>query len=135
MNNNNEVSEIFDVLPKSVKLPGPELSPSIIEHTAADDDINLVRANLKDLMATTSEALGDALELARLSENPKAYEAVTNMILAAKELNRELIATHQTQQKMKNDSGEKIPTSTVTNNVLFTGTPAELSALLKKNKQ
>lgn len=111
-------------------------APAIIEHTAADDDINLVRANLKDLMETTSEALADALELARISENPKAYEAVTNMILAAKELNKELIFTHQAQQKMKQDSGEKnLPTNVTNNNVIFSGTPAELSALLKKNRQ
>lgn len=127
------LSKIFDTTPNTTTLPAV-----VVEDSAnAEADIAEVRANLKQLMATATEALQNALEVAIDSESPRAYEVVTGMISAAADLNSRLVATHQVEQKMKIDNGTATKPTNVTNNnsVVFTGTPAELSKLLKGQSQ
>jgi len=81
-------------------------------------------------------AIREAWNVAVESESPRAFEVVTGMIAAAGDLNTKLIASHQIEQKMKQEAGTlKQPTNVTNNNVVFTGTPAELAKLLKGNTQ
>ena len=123
------LSEIFDMEPPK-KYEAPEV---IVENTNSDEDIDLARANLKALMKTVSEALQEAMNVAIESESPRAYEVVTGMIATAGDLSSKLIASHQVQQKMKTEVGAlKGPTSLhQTNNIVYTGSTAELTKLLK----
>jgi ethanolamine utilization protein EutA (predicted chaperonin) len=126
------LSEIFDMEPPK-KYEPPAI---VVENTNSDDDIDLARANLKALMSTVSEALKEAMNVAIESESPRAYEVVTGMIAAAGDLSAKLISSHQVQQKMKAEVGAiNGPTSLhQTNNIVYTGTPAELIKHLKGNK-
>lgn len=123
------ISEILDV----EHVTTYEL-PAVIpeESIDADADIGFARSNLKQLMDTVSEAIKEAMVVAIESESPRAFEVVTGMIAAAGDLNSKLIASHQIQQKMKIENGSAKQPATVTNNsIVFTGTPAELTKLMK----
>ena len=126
------ISEILDI--DHVETYSP---PAVImeESIDSDGDIGFARSNLKQLMTTVSEAIKEAMEVAIESESPRAFEVVTGMIAAAGDLNSKLIASHQIQQKMKIESGSlKQPTSVTNNSIVFTGTPAELSKLMKEKR-
>lgn len=134
MSSNKALSEIFDVTPIE-KTYNP---PVIVEedNIDADKDIAFARDNLKGLMKTVGEAIKEAMEVAIESESPRAFEVVTGMISAAGDLNSKLITSHQIQQKMKieNGSAKQQPANVTNNSIVFTGTPAELSRLMKERK-
>lgn len=139
------ISEIFDVehvpanrlvdnLMKNIP-PSSDIVQFPEVETEADSDIRLAQDNLKDLMKISKDAIGEAVEVAMASENPRAWEVVSGMINTSADLSTKLIDTHSTKQKMKRDAGSKgpDPTGNITNNNLFVGTPNELAKLLKGN--
>jgi hypothetical protein len=136
------ISEIFDVEHTPNRLvdnlmKNYEPSTDVVQfpevETESDSDIRLAQDNLKDLIKMTKDSLYDALEIARSSEAPRAFEVVTGMINASADLSTRLIDSHSTKQKMKRDAGGKTQDAAgnITNNNLFVGTPNELAKLLK----
>ena len=124
---------VLDNLMKNVE--PSDLTPVIIDPETSskieEDDVKLAQDNLKGLMKAVSESLYDAIEIARTSESPRAYEVVTGMINASADLSTKLIESHNQKQKLRTGRGEKNNGAQVTNNNLFVGTPAELAKLLK----
>jgi hypothetical protein len=107
--------------------------------TVRDDSVSTIntdaqdaRSNLKDILELGSEALQDALRLAKASENPKAFDAVANLITTLADLNSRIMSTHATEQRLSVAEGIKtaVQTNNTTNNIVFSGTTAELSKLL-----
>ena len=139
------ISDIFDVdhVPSSNPLVDnlmKNFTPTVVESNNqvaevdnADSDILLAQDNLKSLMQLAKDSLGEAIEVATVSEQPRAWEVVTGMINASADLSTRLIDSHSTKQKMKRDAAGKVQdaTGSITNNNLFVGTPSELSKLLK----
>ena len=105
-----------------------------LDQTTISDDAIDARGNLRALMATATEALTNALNVAIQSESPRAFEVVANLIATTAELNTKLLETHNTELKVKGSvaaPNSNTQNNTTTNNVVFQGTPAELSKLLK----
>lgn len=125
----NELSDVFDINPlPQVKLPAVVYPPSNI-----DSDADEARNNLKNLMATASAALENALNVAIQSESPRAYEVVANLIQTSADLSSRVMDTHMTQTRVSNIKVTDVTATqnNTTNNVIFNGTPAELAKLLK----
>jgi hypothetical protein len=128
----DNLSKVFNVAPTPVvNLP---------ETTNVDGDIHedakIVRTNLKNLILTSNIALENALNLAIQSELPRAYDTLTGLITAMGDLNNKLLATHQLEQKAAVNKTDTVNTqnNVTNNNVIFTGTPAELAKLLQQQK-
>lgn len=110
----------------------PEVPTSTTKIT---DDATYARNNLKQLIETSRVALEYALDLARQSDSPRAYEVLATMINTASDLNTKLIDVHQREQKMTVPGSPDAPLPTaqnITNNVVFAGTTAELNSLIMK---
>jgi hypothetical protein len=94
-----------------------------------EDDYDKARGNLHDLITKGQEALMCALEVAKQSEHPRAFEVVGNLVKQLADVNQQLLDIHQ--QKAKLD-GPKDTTKQVTNNnAIFVGSTAELNKLIK----
>ena len=64
------------------------------------------------------------------SEHPRAFEVVGNLMKQLADINQQLLDLHQQKQKLdspKERSGKEV----TTNNVIFTGSTAELNKLIK----
>lgn len=99
-----------------------------------DYDYEKTRNNLHSLLAQGQEALYHALEIAKSSEHPRAFEVVGNLMKQLSEINTQLLDLHQQKQKLDAGSGEKEKDQTpqnVTNNAIFVGSTSELSNMLK----
>lgn len=125
----DNLSEVFDLAP----MPKPELTPSEIapEHNEKiESDYEVTRTNLRTLLVTGQEALMQALEVAKQSEHPRAFEVVGNLMKQLADVNQQLMDLHQQKQKLDEPSkAEKA--KQVTNNAIFVGSTTELNKLIK----
>lgn len=106
---------------------GEIISPS---STKIEDDYDHARNNLRLLLLDGQAALQTALAVAQSSEHPRAIEVVGNLMKQLADINQQLLDLHQQKQKL--DGPKETTKKDVTNNnVIFTGSTADLNKLLK----
>jgi len=94
------------------------------------DDFDITRGNLLILLQQGKEALQKSLDVAMQSEHPRAFEVVGNLMKQLADINQQLLDLHQQKQKL--DTPKEGSRKEVTNNnVIFTGSTAELNKLIK----
>ena len=127
------LSAVFDT-PKIVKITEHELieneTGEIIKTPVQriEDDYDKTRGNLHELLVKGQEALNAALEIAKQSEHPRAFEVVGNLMKQLADINQQLMDIHQ--QKAKLDTPAK-GAEKVTNNAIFVGSTSELNKLIQ----
>lgn len=126
------LSEVFNVEPQQKPLEVIDSSTGEIVKTPEgkiENDYEVARDNLRELLITGQNALYSALEVAKQSEHPRAFEVVGNLMKQLADVNQQLMDLHQ--QKAKLDSPKK-GADKVTNNAIFVGSTAELSKMIGK---
>jgi len=129
----DRLSEVFDV-PTITKTEGEVIDAStgeIIQKPVEkiEDDYDRTRNNLHELLVKGQEALNHALEVAKQSEHPRAFEVVGNLMKQLADVNQQLMDIHQ--QKAKLDGPGKADKQVTNNNAIFVGSTAELNKLIK----
>jgi len=128
----DSLSQVFDIpsIPKNemiVAETGEIVTPP---NEKIESDYETARDNLRELLTTGQNALMHALEVAKSSEHPRAFEVVGNLMKQLADVNQQLMDIHQ--QKAKLDAPSKSETSKkVTNNAIFVGSTSELNKLIK----
>ena len=138
MNPDNSLSKVFGVEPLKqgeVVSAGTEIIPEnkkIEENIDYDYDIS--RNNLHKLLNQGQDALYHALEIAKQSEHPRAFEVVGNLMKQLADTNEQLLKLSEKKQKMDTPKQvEQGPGKQVTNNnAIFVGSTSELSQLINK---
>jgi hypothetical protein len=101
--------------------------------TKIENDYDTTRANLRELLTTGQSALMHALDVAKQSEHPRAFEVVGNLMKQLADVNQQLMDLHQ--QKAKLDA-PKNKDAKVTNNAIFVGSTSELAKMIQNmNKE
>lgn len=133
----DNLSKLFGINELKTKLPEP-----VTEDKDLDEDAVKARQNIKTLIETGNRALEEALDLAIQSESPRAYEVLTNLINTLADLNSRVIDVHGKTADIKKKTNTRTdesrttqqtiegPVNSTTNNIVFTGTTAELSNFL-----
>ena len=129
----DSLSEVFDIAP-IVKNEVAVQDTVVIDNTdnKIESDYDITRGNLRSLLTTGQDALVQALEVAKQSEHPRAFEVVGNLMKQLADVNQQLMDLHQQKQKLdapKDGGGSK--KEVTNNNVIFTGSTAELNKLIK----
>jgi hypothetical protein len=132
MNTDESLSKVFDV----EDVPDTEvvLRPSTEVIQASDKieaDYDKSRENLHALLLNGQAALEHALEIAKSSEHPRAFEVVGNLIKQLADVNQQLLDIHQ-QRKKLDEPAKGSQGNNVTNNSIFVGSTAELNNMIKK---
>ena len=137
MNPDNSLSKVFGVEPLKqgeVVSAGTEIIPEnkkIEENIDYDYDIS--RNNLHKLLNQGQDALYHALEIAKQSEHPRAFEVVGNLMKQLADTNEQLLKL--SEKKIKMDTPKQVdqgPGKQVTNNnAIFVGSTSELSKLIQ----
>jgi len=94
-----------------------------------ESDYDITRANLRELLTTGQNALMHALEVAKQSEHPRAFEVVGNLMKQLADVNQQLMDLHQ--QKAKLDAPKNKDASKITNNAIFVGSTSELAKMIQ----
>jgi hypothetical protein len=133
MNPDDSLSKVFDVEPLKqgeVIQGGQEIVPASnkVEENI-DYDYDSARNNLHKLLNQGQDALYHALEIAKQSEHPRAFEVVGNLMKQLADTNEQLLALSERKQKMDTPKSD-VPSKQVTNNAIFVGSTSELSKML-----
>jgi hypothetical protein len=136
----DRLSEVFDTpIITKTSVEGEVVDAAtgeIIEssETKIDNDYDTTRSNLRELLTTGQAALMHALEVAKQSEHPRAFEVVGNLMKQLADVNQQLMDLHQ--QKAKLDAPKNRDAAKVTNNAIFVGSTSELAKMIQNmNKE
>ena len=116
--------EVVEVKPSKVK--------TINDETNHDDDYQEARSNIKNLLVTGEDALEMILEIAKESEQPRAFEIVATMMKQLADMNHQLVDLHEKKKKLKGSIKEESNTTNVTNNTVFVGTTTSLNKMIEE---
>lgn len=123
---NDKIAKALDLTP----MPPSEVKPIVIN--AAETDIELdfqyTRMNLKNVIESGVHALDEMIEIAKSSQQPRAFEVVATLINTLSGANKDLLDLNK---KYRDLAPENASPTKVTNN-LFVGSTSELLQMLKK---
>ena len=134
MKNFDSIEKALDVETEVLK-PDEKSEKSPIQKVDGDEiskDYEYSRGNLYSLIEKGQEAVNGILELAQESDSARAYEVAATTIKAVADTTDKLI---DLQQKMKDLEQDPNKGPTNVTNALFVGSTAELSKLIKKQKE
>lgn len=120
------------IIPERVEDQAIENLPVVIDEDASiDEDINLARVNLQDILEQGQTALDELCIVAAASQHPRAYEVVATMVKTLTDANMALLQMQQKKKELKaKDDGQ--PKKVVNN--LFVGSTADLQKILSPRK-
>ena len=123
----NKVLNISGELVKKEKNQSPDVEVNTKDLTT---EYEFSQEQYHTLIDKGNEALEELLAVAKESENPRAFEVVTQLISGLTNTTKELLVLQKTKKEIEKDTKDP---STV-NNSLFIGSTAELQKLLTKKK-
>lgn len=132
----DKLSEIFEIEPMKdstdiIDLPSNQ-SEASLENDKVKFDVDAVRTNLYAILAKGGDALEDAIEVAKNSEHPRAFEVVGGLMKTLSDINHQILDIHA---KEKDLTKKDTPKEQVTNNTMFVGSTTELLQLLKDKRK
>jgi hypothetical protein len=135
----NKLNEVFDVEEvKKTEVITVNNEVILPEHKEVNErieyDYDKTRNNLHSLLQSGQDALQHALEVAKSSEHPRAFEVVGNLVKQLADVNQQLLELHKKKQsldKPENNKSEGESKTITNNNAIFVGSTSELNKLIK----
>lgn len=125
----DEVLGITDVVENATSVITPSATPvSKMNMEDIEGDYKYQRENLYTLVERGQDAIEGILNIARESDQPRAYEVAGNLIKNVADVTDKLMAL---QEKMKSVKAEKNTGPRNVTNALYVGSTADLQKLLK----
>lgn len=134
-NENLNITELMDFEVeeeiKPIEEPQSELIPT---GNDLEDDYTKSRETYHKLIDKGSDALEYMLEVAKQTDEPRAFEVVGQILKATSDVNKELLDMQKKMLEIKQIEVKSGPKN-VTNNTLFIGSTKELQKVLKINNR
>ena len=111
----------------------PEADNSLSAKEQLDADREYARTNLYSAIENGVKALEEITEIARQTQQPRAFEVVATLIKSLSDVNKDLIGLSSDKVK-DNKVEEPTESKTINNNLVFNGTTSQLAELLKQTK-
>lgn len=125
---NDQIAQTLDLAPLDQQ---PHSVVTSYADTQVTDDFEYARGNLIAAIEKGQEALTSIVDVAGMSQHPRAYEVVATLLKTVADANKDLLEL----QKRKKDLTKISSTLTTVNNNLFVGSTAELQRLIKKQNE
>ncbi len=106
--------------------------PNTEDAEVVDSDTEFARNNMYDLLKQGQDAIEYALQLAKESENPRAFEVVFAGLKNLADMNSQLLQLQKQKQDLKKPAAGATPATPgkVVNNAVFVGTTKDLARML-----
>lgn len=127
------LNELFNLEPQVKELKTENILPAVQSPVEKkDDDFDLARDTLRNLVQKNETVLDNLIDLARNSESPRAFEVVGQLVKTQSEIAKGLVDLHK---QKKDIEGETINSSIKTqNNIVFAGSTADLMKLISAER-
>jgi hypothetical protein len=120
------MDEVIQILNVDVEQKPLVVSEPKIPENTVDADLAYARDMYYNIISQGKEALDGAVRVADLSQHPRAYEVVGSLLRNLAEVNKQLIDL----ANLNRATEERNKPVTVTNNVQFIGTSADLNKMI-----
>lgn len=108
----------------------PIASPDHIENR--EDDFDLARNTMRNLLHKNEAVLSDLVDLARNSESARAYEVAGQLIKTQAEMAKDLMTLHKQKKEVDGDRADQnIRTQ---NNIVFAGSTSDLMKMISAER-
>lgn len=97
-----------------------------------DGDYKFARDNLRSIINNGQIVLNELTSIASISESPRAFEVLTNLMKMLTEANKDLLEIQKRVQDLREESGAKTPQNVT--NAMFVGSTKDLQEMLKKQQ-
>ena len=126
-----------EVLGQKEQLPTVVEEPALPEIVSTGDDIEddyqIARRKLNELIGKSEQALQGMLNVALASDSPRAYEVVGQLIKTTGDAAQDLLKLQAAKKKLREEEPKKQSIDTQ-NNIIFSGSTADLLKALKAEK-
>jgi hypothetical protein len=138
-----KLNDVFDIKDDPIKKVSTEVISAdgevIIPHADTPEqtiqtDYDTTRHNLHNLLVQGQDALIHALDVAKSSEHPRAFEVVGGLMKQLADVNHQLLDLSEKRQKLLNNNKSEKPTGSehvTNNNAIFVGSTTELNKMIK----
>lgn len=127
----NSVDELLSTETDLVETP-PIKPPIVSSPKDVGEDYEYARSNLKELIDNGMNLFRDAIDVARDSESPRAFEVAGNIMKSLVDSNKDLLDLQKTMKTL--DEKSTSDAQTVTNNNLMLSTK-DLLDLIRSEKK
>lgn len=130
-----ELDKLFN-LTASEKESEPIL-PAVIANKGedAEDDYQLARRTLRNLVIKGESTLDEMINLAKNSEHPRTYEVAGQLIKTMSDVAKDLITLQKQVRELDDVQGNKTGHIGTQNNIVFAGTTSDLLKMLKDDNK
>lgn len=97
-----------------------------------DDDYQTAKSNMHNVIDVGTAAMGQLASMAELSQDPRVYRVLTELISAMTTANKELMEIKAKDVEIKQAEQKPADQPTTVNQNLFVGSTAELLKLFQK---
>lgn len=131
---NDTLSEVFDVESVEINTTPAVVGGDVITQNfeKVESDYDLTRDNLHALLQQGKTALQHAIDVAKQSEHPRAFEVVGNLMKQLADINQQLMDVHQQKKKLDEPAKGEASKTVTNNNAIFVGSTAELNKMIQK---
>jgi len=111
--------------------------PSIVQkdETMIDDDFDQARLALKQMIMKGQSAVEDISNIAKQSDNPRAYEVTGELIKTVAETAKDLLQLQKQKKELEGVKKEDPKQIGTQNNIVFAGSTNDLLKLLNKENE
>jgi hypothetical protein len=99
--------------------------------TEVEEDFQLARQNIIDTINDSREAIAEMINVAKLSQHPRSYEVLANMLKLQIDSNKDLLDLRKTKKELTKESNDA-PT-TINNNLVMS--TADVLRLISEKKK
>ena len=132
MESNEKISKALSTSYKSdVEKVKKEVKDIKLSDDKTENDFNITRKNLKELIDRGSEAIDGILKIASEGAQPRAYEVAATLIKTVAEVNTDLMDLHK---KMADMDKTEVNVNNTTNNAIYVGSTLELQDLINNDR-
>ena len=132
MESNEKISKALSTSYKSdVEKVKKEVKDIKLSDDKTENDFNITRKNLKELIDRGSEAIDGILKIASEGDQPRAYEVAATLIKTVAEVNTDLMDLHK---KMADMDKTEVNVNNTTNNAIYVGSTLELQDLINNDR-
>jgi hypothetical protein len=126
----NKINDVFNI-DTAVDLTIPSSMPVAYNPSELDqeEDFQLARNTLRGLINKNEDVMSELVNIAKNSENPRAFEVAGQLISAQTSITKELIGLHKTKKDIDKASG-KNENIKQQNNIVFAGSTSDLMKMI-----
>jgi len=97
-----------------------------------DDDYDLARETLREVIIQGRSALDDVISLARSSEHPRSYEVAGQIMKTMSDVAKDLLTLKKQKQEIDKPLQDAPPQIAQQNNIVFAGSTEDLLRMIKQ---